>query len=427
MKMNFGGSRSRQTILLASLRIASAAAVLIAQGPNFPPNFPRYVQKPEGGGLKVPAGFQISLYAEGLPAGSRWMAWAPNGDLFIAAYSNTITVLRDTKNKGVPDTRFTYAMGTGDRRLTVVESGGARGADPAAAVPCNADAVLLPGTTGITTPMGMAFSGGYLYVANPDSIIRYKYRNGDTKAPADAQKVADLAYGGGTPWRNIIFNRAGTKMYVSITEGSARATDCRLGTIMEFNPDGTGGRIFASGFYLPEGMGWQPETNILWTTVAEASLRDGLAPDYATSVKDGQRYNPRYTGGQPDLVNRAIVPDVLLPANSTAIGLTFYTGTQFPARYQKGLFFGMYGSSLGRGSSGYRVAFVPFRNGKPVANAIEDFVTGFLVSDGTNGPITYWGRPSFMTVTKDGSLLVTDEGEVGNNKIWKISYAAKSR
>jgi glucose/arabinose dehydrogenase len=110
------------------------------------------------------------------------------------------------------------------------------------------------------------------------------------------------------------------------------------------------------GLRNPEGLAWQPGTNRLWTAVNERdSLGDDLPPDFITSVKEGgfygwpyayigQHYDPRYTGGQPELVKTTIVPDVLIPAHSAPLGLTFYVGDQFPERYRGGAFVALHGS-----------------------------------------------------------------------------------
>ena len=143
---------------------------------------------------------------------------------------------------------------------------------------------------------------------------------------------------------------------------------------------------------------------MVWTAINERdNLGDDLVPDYATSVKDGgfygwpysyigRHYDPHYVGAFPDLVNRAIVPDVLVPAHSAALGITFYTGTQFPARYRNGGFVALHGSWNRTVASGYRVVFFPMVNGKP--GPIEDFLTGFLASTGENGtPVRAVGTP----------------------------------
>jgi len=158
------------------------------------------------------------------------------------------------------------------------------------------------------------------------------------------------------------------------------------------------------------------------------NLGDDLVPDYATSVKEGgfygwpysyigAHYDPRYVGSQKQLVNRAIVPDVILPAHAAALGITFYTGTQFPARYRNGAFVALHGSWNRSAASGYKVVFVPMVNGKP--GSIEDFLYSFLASNGVgDAPISPWGRPVGVTVARDGALLVSDDT---GNRIWRIS------
>src|SRR6476660_3365894 len=180
-------------------------------------------------------------------------------------------------------------------------------------------------------------------------------------------------------------------------------------------------------------MAWQPGTNRLWTTVNERdSLGDDLVPDFLTSVKEsgfygwpysyiGQHYDPRYVGGQPELVKKAIVPDVLIPAHSAPLGLAFYAGDQFPPRYRNGAMVGLHGSWNRSKAAGYKVVFVPFQNGKP-AGPPEDLLSGWLVSDGP-GQITTWGRPVGTTVMPDGSVLVADDGTVNNGgRLWRITY-----
>jgi glucose/arabinose dehydrogenase len=410
----------------------------------------------------VPAGFSVTSVAE-LQA-PRIMVYAPNGDLFVSSPAmNTITVLRDTNNDGVFESRSVFADG---------EAAPARGAEPAPApqgagrgaaqgapgvargaavaapapVPGGAPSILgasapactpppdfqQRGVGALRSPFGLAFHDGYLYVGNTGSLVRYKYANGDLKAQGEPEKLLDLPTGGHST-RNLLFNRAGTKLYIAVGSRSNNdaGEDCRRAAILEVNPDGTGFRIFASGIRNPVGLALQPGTDTLWTAMNERdNLGDDLVPDYATSVKEGgfygwpysyigRHYDPRYVGAFPELVNRAIVPDVLLPAHSAALGITFYTGTQFPARYRNGAFVALHGSWNRSVASGFRVVFVPMANGKP--GPIEDFLTGFLASAGEDGtPIQQWGRPVGVTVARDGALLVSDDG---GNRIWKIAAA----
>ena len=282
----------------------------------------------------------------------------------------------------------------------------------------------------MAAPFGMAFHDGYLYVGNPGSLVRFKYASGDLQAQGEPEKLLDLPVGGHST-RNVIFNRAGTKMYLTVGSQSNNnaGEDCRRAAVLEFNPDGSGYRVYASGIRNPVGLALQPGTDIIWTAVNERdNLGDDLVPDYATSVKDGgfygwpywyigQTYDPRYVGAFPELVKRTLVPDVLIPAHSAALGITFYTGTQFPQRYRNGGFVALHGSWNRSVASGYRVAFFPMNNGRP--GPLEDFMSGFVVSDGEGGTaIERWGRPVGVAVAPDGSLLVSDDG---GNRIWKIS------
>ena len=428
------------------------ANALPAVGPA-QPKFGRPVPRPDGMLPNVPDGFTVSVYAE-LQA-PRMMVYAPNGDLFVSSpTANSITVLRDANNDGriAESEKSVFAQGAPPPARA--GGGGRRGGGPPApplaaapvavnptingpllgpsAPPCTAPPgdFVNTGVGQIAAPFGLAFNNGYLYVGNTATLVRLKYANGDLKATGEPEKLMDLPSGGHTT-RNVIFNRAGTKMYVAVGSQSNNnaGEDCRRAAILEFNPDGSGYRVFASGIRNPVGLAWQPGSDILWTAMNERdNLGDDLVPDYATSVKDGGFYgwpysyigknpDPRYQGAFPDLVNRAIVPDVLLPAHAAALGITFYDANQFPQRYRNGGFVALHGSWNRSVAAGYKVVFFPMANGRP--GPIEDFVSNMLVSNGENGgAIEAWGRPVGVTVARDGSLLVSDDG---SNVIWKVS------
>jgi glucose/arabinose dehydrogenase len=458
------------------------------------PKVSRTIPKPETLMPTVPAGFTVTSYAE-LQA-PRMMVYAPNGDLFVSSpAANTIVVLRDNNNDGKFEACGVFAAGAPAGRgrggaqpvpatpagcpapLTNPNVQPPPAAPPAAAAPgaggpgagapraggpppgagggapgggrggpavlgANAPACTPPpefvqkGPGTLAAPFGLAFHDGYLYVGNTASLVRYKYSNGDLKAQGEPEKLMDLPAGGHST-RNVLFNRAGTKMYVAVGSSSNNdaGEDCRRAAILEFNPDGSGFRVYASGIRNPVGLALQPGTDIIWTAMNERdNLGDDLVPDYATSVKEGgfygwpysyigKNYDPRYVGAFPDLVNKAIVPDVLLPAHSAALGITFYTGNQFPQRYRNGGFVALHGSWNRSVAAGYKVVFFPMNNGKP--GPIEDFLTGFLANTGEGGPATpieTWGRPVGVTVARDGALLVSDDG---SNRIWKISAARR--
>jgi glucose/arabinose dehydrogenase len=483
----------RAVVLGALVTMASTGALVVAQqtsavpqpradalpapGPASPKQS-RTIPKPDGLMPIVPAGFTVTTYAE-LQA-PRMMVYAPNGDLFVSSpAANTIVVLRDANNDGTFEACTVFAAGDppgagrGGRGGALPppavpagcsgpltnpnvpaapaaapggapgaaraggpppQAGGGRGGPPvlgADAPACTPPSEFLEKGPGeLRAPFGLAFHDGYLYVGNTASLVRYKYSNGDLKAQGTPEKLMNLPAGGHST-RNVLFNRAGTKMYIAVGSQSNNdaGEDCRRAAILEFNPDGSGFRVYASGIRNPVGLALQPGTDIIWTAMNERdNLGDDLVPDYATSVKEGgfygwpysyigKNYDPRYVGSFPDLVGKALVPDVLIPAHSAALGIAFYTANQFPQRYRNGAFVALHGSWNRSVAAGYKVVFFPMTNGRP--GPIEDFLTGMLSSTGANGtPIEKWGTPVGVTVARDGSLLVSDDGA---NRIWKVA------
>src|SRR5262249_45877835 len=261
-----------------------------------PTNFSRVIQQPEGAKLTVPPGFDVQVYAEGDLQRPRWMALAPNGDLFVAeSEGNRISVLRDRDGDGRADERFVFA-------------------------------------TGLSRPFGMAFFRDYLYVGDTDAVIRFKYKAGQTQAEGAPEKIADLPMNGYREhWtRNLIFNPQGTKLYVTVgSKSNVGVEEPMRAAISEYNPDGAGHRIYASGTRNPIGLAFNPTTGALWAAVQERDLiGDELVPDYVTSIKEGgfygwpysymgQNEDPRMKAEmRPDLVKKTIVPDVMVQAHS---------------------------------------------------------------------------------------------------------------
>lgn len=210
-------------------------------------------------------------------------------------------------------------------------------------------------------------------------------------------------------------------MYVSV--GSRSNVDSgeppERAAIVEFNPDGSGKRIFASGLRNPVGMAWEPVTGALWTAVNERDgLGDDLVPDYVTEVRDGAFYgwpwcylgkheDPRRASEmRKDLVARAIVPSVLIQAHSAALGIAFYQGSMFPAEYRGSAFVALHGSWNRSKRTGYKIIRVPMRNGHPTGG-YDDFVVGWMTDEQSR---SVWGRPVDLLVLADGSLLISDDG-----------------
>jgi glucose/arabinose dehydrogenase len=278
-------------------------------------------------------------------------------------------------------------------------------------------------------PFGLALRGGHLYVGNSNAIVRFDYTPGQTAARGNPMQIAALEPGGHST-RNVIFNRNGTKMYVAVgsrSNVSVESDNPMRAAITEFNPDGSGKRIFAAGLRNPIGLAWNPANGTLWTTVNERDgLGDDLVPDYITEVKRdafygwpysyiGRNVDPRREGEGRALVARAIVPSLLLASHSAPITMTFYEGTMFPAKYRNGAFVALHGSWNRANRTGYKVVHVPFRNGQP-SGGYDDFAIGWAPDPASR---EVWGRPAGLLVLRDGSLLVSDDGA---GVIWRVSY-----
>ena len=358
---------------------------------------PTIVPWPKGKTPVAPAGFEVSLFADELD-NPRMLYVLPNGDVLVMESvrqpASRVILLRDTERTGKPSFRRVFL-----RRLNMA--------------------------------FGMTLIGNRFYVGNTDSVVVFPYTAGDPQIKREPEKIIDLPAGGHYT-RNVIADPAGQKIYVSVgsatnvDEQRVDEKDPRRAAILQINPNGSGMRVFASGMRNPVGMDWEPKTKALWTVVNERDmLGDELVPDYLTSVREGAFYgwpysyfgqneDPRKRGQRPDLVAKAIKPDYALGSHVAPLGLALYQGKSFPARYHGGAFIGMHGSWNRSNLVGYKVAFVPFKDGKP-SGAIEDFLTGFIVGATTS---EVYGRPVGVAVWTDGSLLVADDGA---GKVWRVS------
>ncbi|RZA18876.1 MAG: sorbosone dehydrogenase family protein, partial [Proteobacteria bacterium] len=235
--------------------------------------------------------------------------------------------------------------------------------------------------------------------------------------------------------RNIILSDDGKKIYVSVGSSSNVAEhgieeEKNRANILEINLDGSGQRVLASGLRNPVGMDIEPVSKKLWTAVNERdNLGDDLVPDYITSVKDGgfygwpysyfgQNEDPRLKGQNPKLVASALVPDLAVGSHTASLGLAFQKTKNFPSKYQGGVFIGQHGSWNRSAFSGYKVSFVPFKDGKP-SGEMEDFVTGFIKDEAK--PSVY-GRPVGVAFTSAGNLLIADDA---GDTIWQVSPRKK--
>jgi glucose/arabinose dehydrogenase len=379
---------------------------------------------PPGGKPKAAPGLRVDAFASGLDH-PRWIHVLPNGDVLVAESdappkeqsqglrgwiakkimaragsggpsANRITLLRDSDGDGVPEQRSVFLEN-------------------------------------LNSPFGMALIGNDFYVANTDALLRFPYEQGATRITTHGEKVVDLPAGPiNHHWtKNVVASPDGSRLYVTsgsnsnVAENGMQAEENRA-AILEVDPQRRTMRLFASGLRNPNGLAWQPESGALWTTVNERDeIGSDLVPDYMTSVKDGgfygwpysyfgQHIDTRVRPQRPELVERALVPDYALGAHTASLGLAFYEGSLLPQRYRNGAFVGQHGSWNRRPRSGYKVVFVPFRNGMPDGQA-EDVLTGFVNEAGEA-----LGRPVGVAVDRTGALLIADD--VGN-VIWRIRPA----
>jgi len=350
--------------------------------------------RPDGTALELPPGFEANLFAQGLEH-ARWMAIAPNGDVFLAQSNvGKITVLRDAD---------------GDGRAELIETF----------------------DDGFERPHGLAFHDGALYVGERRGIWRIPYAEGDVTAGMREMITRPNVFVGGSReghWtRNLAFDSEG-RLFVAI--GSADNVEIEpdpRATISLVNDDGTL-TTYAGGLRNPVGIAFYPGTDDLYTVVNERDgYGDGLVPDYLTLVQEGGFYgwpysyigshpDPEFGTVRPDLVEAAIEPDVLFRSHSASLGLAFYTGDVFPEHYRNGAFVSFHGSWNSLAPTGYKIVYVPFENQRPVGG-YENFALGFWLSTSDGADVI--GRPVGIVVTPEGGLLIADD--VGQ-AIWRVTY-----
>lgn len=371
------------------------------------------------------AGLRVSAFARGLDH-PRWIHVLPNGDVLVAESAAPESEVKPKGIKGWAFSRLMKHAGAAVRsadRITLLRDADHDGV-------AETRTVFLEG---LHSPFGMALVGDVLYVANADALVRVPYAPGDLRSPGPPEVVTTLP---GEPrnhhWtKNVIASPDGTKLYVAVGSNSnvgehGMEAEVERAAILEVDPRDGARRIFASGMRNPVGMTWvQPDRAAppaLWTSVNERDeIGSDLVPDYMTSVREGGFYgwpysyygahvDPRVQPTRPDLVAAAIVPDYALGAHTASMGLAYSPAAALAPQFGEGMFVGQHGSWNRYPPSGYRVVFVPFRDGRP-SGAPLDVLTGFL-HDGKAR-----GRPVGVALDGRGGLLVADD--VGN-AVWRV-------
>ncbi len=344
-------------------------------------NPPEDTTPPYGFLPTVPPGFRVNIFAAQFKE-PRWLAVAPNGDIFLAdSGAGKIFILRDPQHTGGAQQREIFA-------------------------------------TGVNRPYGIVFRDDYVYVGATNALLRFHYDPKTSQRLGDAEHLMDLPHGG--HWtRGLVFTADGKHLFISIGSDSNIniESDSRRAAITICDPDGKNARLYATGLRNPSAIALEPRTGQLWAVVNERDgLGDDLPPDYFTAVQEGGFYgwpysyigdnvDSRVNPQRPELVAKAIIPDVLLGAHRAPLQFAFYTGKQFPESYQGGAFIAEHGSWNRSIRAGYQIAFVPFKDGKPSGDP-QPFLTG-LVPDPARANV--YGRPVGVTVAPDGALLVSDD------------------
>jgi glucose/arabinose dehydrogenase len=389
---------------------------------------------PAGARPTVAEGLSVGAFATQL-AHPRWLYVLPNGDVLVAE-TNAPPKPEDGKGikgrvmksaqkragAGVPSANRILLLrdvdhdGSAETRTVFIKS--------------------------LNSPFGMALVGNSFYVADSDAVIRFPYKPGATEITEPAVKVVDLPAGPlNHHWtKNVIASPDGSHLYVTVGSNSNVAENGiekeeGRAAIWEVDTKTGQHRIFASGLRNPNGMAWEPETQMLWTVVNERDeIGSDLVPDYLTSVVDGgfygwpysyygQNVDVRVKPQRPDLVASARKPDYALGPHTASLGLAYHdggdrNGNALPSPFGEGMFVGQHGSWNRKPRSGYKVLFVPFSAGKPAGKAV-DVLTGFVNEEGKA-----YGRPVGVAVDKQGGLLVADD--VGNT-IWRVTGTASPR
>lgn len=388
-------------------------------------NIANAVGWPQGEKPQAAQGTQVDAFAENLDH-PRWLYVLPNGDVLVA---ETNAPPKPDDSKGIKGWVMKTVMGKAGagvpsaNRITLLRDKDGDGV-------AETRTVFL---TNLNSPFGMTLVGNDLYVADTDALLRFHYEPGMTAISGTGTKVVDLP--GGTlnhHWtKNVIASPDGKKLYVTVGSNSnvgENGLDAEKGraAIWEVDPATGQHRIFASGLRNPNGMGWEPTSGQLWTSVNERDeIGSDLVPDYITSVKDGafygwpfsyygQHVDARVSPQNPEMVAKAIAPDYAVGPHTASIGMTFAEADGLPAPFNHGAFVSQHGSWNRKPHSGYKVIFVPFTAGRPTGQPV-DFLTGFL-----DDKEEAMGRPVGITSDHKGGVLVADD--VGN-KVWRVTAA----
>jgi glucose/arabinose dehydrogenase len=371
---------------------------------------------PEDRVLRLPAGFAARVFAAGPPLeGPRFMDWSPEGVLHVANMKagggGQFTPRVDTSAPPGEERMFAQVLALPDRDRDGV-----------------ADTMIVAADR-LWFPNSIQFYQGDLYVADMHQVLRLRDQDGDGYFEQRQVVIPDLPVGHHRT-RTILFDQSSNRLYLSIGSSCdlCRETDPRRATIMVFDPDGSNGRVFATGLRNAVGMALHPFTGELWATV-NGHDREGrvLPPERIDIVRQGQFYGWPLAYGYRTWVDftigeyqSAVLPlteqDSLdvekvsrpvgqVPAHLAPMGIHFYQGQRFPAQYRNAAFVALRGGG-NAAVEGHKVMALfsePDGNGARLA----DFLTGFQ-PDPRNGN-SAWGKPVGIEEDSAGNLYVSSD------------------
>ncbi len=358
--------------------------------------------------LKLPAGFQIKVFAK-LNSAPRMMAFDKNGHLFVSLVkSNQVVMLPDANKDGLAET------------VNVIAES-------------------------LNAPNGLTFVGDDLLVANQDGIVKLTQKDGVWQAPKPF--ISNLPTGGHTLKSikvgadNFLYLNVGSSCNVCVEDNPLRATILRytlagkpLGSQIQ-DTLGASSPVWAKGLRNSQGFAWQPKTGAMFATNEGADNRsdkkngkvnDALPPEHLNKIESGNNYgwphcwgdhfeDPNFTGSD-NFCKNSTPPAITFTSHSTPIGITFLDKSNFPADYKNDAIVALHGSWNRAQPSGYKLVRVKFSGEKPVE--VLDFVTGWLNIDEAQES-NPWGRPVDLIVGTDGALYVSDDKA---NLIYRITY-----
>jgi len=341
--------------------------------------------------IKLPAGFKIAPYAEGV-TNARSMALSPDGTLFVGTRDEgSVYALKDTDGDMRADKQYKIA-------------------------------------TGLKMPNGVAFRDGNLYVAEVSRIIRFDNIEANLDNPPAPKVVydkypADEHHG----WKYIAFGPDG-KLYVPV---GAPCNICKsekevYASMTRINPDGTGMEVVQHGIRNSVGFAWHPQTKEMWFTDNGRDMMGDDVPgcelNHATKVGMHFGYPFIHQGNVPDpefgkgkKAADYTPPVQVLGPHVAALGMEFYTGNQFPAEYKNQVLIAEHGSWNRSKKIGYRIMMVTL-DANQKATSYKPFAEGWLMPEEDDA----WGRPVDLEFLPDGSMLVSDDYA---NAIYRIYYA----